>query len=431
MKQSQLATKTRRYAPKDEVSKNARLLIQAGFIHKELAGVYSYLPLGLKVLEKVKNIIREEIDAVGGQEISLSALQKPEIWQSSGRWSDEVVDDWFKTKLKNETDLGLAFTHEEPLTAIMKDHISSYRDLPVYLYQFQTKFRNELRAKSGIMRGREFLMKDLYDFSLNKKDHLKFYEEMKGVYQRIFNRVGIGQQTYMTASSGGSFAKYSFEFQTLSEAGEDTILLDLEKKFAVNKQDYSPELLADFGLKEEECNFQEVKAIEVGDIYTLGDKFSRALNLTYKDQKGQEHFVFMGCYGIGIPRLIGTVVELHSDDKGIIWPQAIAPFDVHLLQLSSNEEVKRTAEELYQTLKENGVEVLYDDRDESAGVKFTEADIIGLPYRLVISEKNVTAGEIELQERRTGKVSNIDEAQVLDTVLKLMNNNLKNGEVAA
>ncbi|MBD3248257.1 hypothetical protein GF382_03120 [Candidatus Falkowbacteria bacterium] len=230
MLQSKLFTKTSKQAPKDETSVNARLLIQAGFVFKEMAGVYSFLPLGLRVLEKIKDIIREELDKVGGQEINLTALQKKDAWEKSGRWNDEVVDDWFKTSLKNGTELGLAFTHEEPLTVIMKDFISSYKDLPRYAYQFQTKFRNELRAKSGLMRGREFLMKDLYDFSLDKQQHEEFYEKMKGVYMEIFKRIGIGDKTYLTMSNGGSFSKYSFEFQTISEAGEDTIMYDEEKR---------------------------------------------------------------------------------------------------------------------------------------------------------------------------------------------------------
>jgi len=223
MKQSQLFTKTRKEAPADEVSKNAQLLIRAGYIYKEMPGVYSFLPLGLRIMENIKQIIREELNNVGSQEISMTALQTKEKWEATNRWSDEVVDNWFRTQLKNGTELGLAFTHEEPIAEIMKQYVSSYKDLPFFAYQFQTKFRNELRAKSGIMRGREFLMKDLYSFHTNEETHLEFYELMKEVYIKIFTRLGIGEQTFLTMSNGQPFSKYSFEFQTLSEAGEDTI----------------------------------------------------------------------------------------------------------------------------------------------------------------------------------------------------------------
>lgn len=395
MKQSQLFTKTQKQAPADEVSINAQLLTRGGFIYKELAGVYTFLPLGLRVIENIKSIIREELNKVGALEMSMTALQQKEIWEKSDRWDDNRVDDWFKTKLKNGTELGLAFTHEEPLTNIMKNFISSYRDLPIYAYQFQTKFRNELRAKSGIMRGREFIMKDLYDFSLNKEEHEKFYEKMKEVYMNIFNRIGIGEKTYLTMSSGGSFSKYSFEFQTLSEAGEDTILYDKDKKIAINKDDYSEDIFKDFNLKKEELNFKEAKSIEVGDIYTLGEKYSKALGLSYKDDKGKEKNVFMGSYGIGVPRLMGTVVEIFNDEKGIIWPESIAPFKVHLISIKQNEE----AEKIYNELSKNNIEVLYDDRDISPGEKFADADLIGIPYRVVVSAKTLANNSVELKNR--------------------------------
>ncbi|MCK5320852.1 prolyl-tRNA synthetase, partial [Candidatus Parcubacteria bacterium] len=317
MKQSKLFTKTRKSISADETSKNAQLLIRAGFVHKEMAGVYTFLPLGLRVIEKIKDIIREELNNIGAFELKMTTLQQKDIWEKTDRWDEKKVDDWFRTNLKNGAELGLAFTHEEPLTNIMKNYILSYKDLPVYAYQFQTKFRNELRAKSGIMRGREFIMKDLYDFSLNKEEHDKFYEKMKSVYMKIFNRVGIGDKTYLTMSSGGSFSKYSFEFQTISNAGEDVILYDKDKKIAINKDDYSEEIFIDFNLKKEELKFREAKSIEVGDIYTLGEKYSKALGLTYKDKKGRERVVYMGSYGIGIPRLMGTVVEIFNDEKGI------------------------------------------------------------------------------------------------------------------
>ena len=337
MKQSQLFTKTRKEAPADEVSKNAQLLIRAGYIYKEMPGVYSFLPLGLRIMENIKQIIREELNNVGSQEISMTALQTKEKWEATNRWSDEVVDNWFRTQLKNGTELGLAFTHEEPIAEIMKQYVSSYKDLPFFAYQFQTKFRNELRAKSGIMRGREFLMKDLYSFHTNEETHLEFYELMKEVYIKIFTRLGIGEQTFLTMSNGQPFSKYSFEFQTLSEAGEDTILYDEKKKVAINKQDYSEEIFTDFGFKKEDFDFKEARSIEVGDIYTLGTKYSEPLGLLYTNQDGKQVSVFMGSYGIGVSRLMGTIVEVLADDKGIVWPESIAPFQIHLVSLCTEE----------------------------------------------------------------------------------------------
>ena len=408
MLQSQLFTKTRKEAPKDESSKNAQLLTRAGFIHKEMAGVYTFLPLGLRVIERIKDIIREELNNIGAHEMKMTALQQKDIWEKSGRWDDEVVDDWFKTTLKNGTELGLAFTHEEALTNIMKNYISSYKDVPVYAYQFQTKFRNELRAKSGIMRGREFLMKDLYDFSLNKEKHDKFYEKMKEVYMNIFTKMGIGEQTYLTMSSGGSFSKYSFEFQTITDAGEDTIMYDEDKKIAINKEDYSEEIFKDFGLNKDELNFKEAKSAEVGDIYTLGEKYSKALGLTYKNKEGEEKNVYMGSYGIGISRLMGTIVEVFSDEKGIIWPKSVAPFDVHLINLGQDGEALK----IYNALTEKGIEVLMDDRDVRTGEKFADADLIGIPVRVVVSPKSLEAGGVEVK-RRDETESRIISAQAL------------------
>lgn len=417
MRQSQLFTKTRREAPKDEVSKNAQLLIRAGYVHKEMAGVYTFLPLGLRVIEKIKNIIRDELGKVGAQEMAMTTLQQKDIWEASGRWDDFVVDDWFKTTLKNGTELGLAFTHEEALTNIMRNFVSSYKDLPIYAYQFQTKFRNEMRAKSGIMRGKEFVMKDLYDFSLDQKQHEKFYEKMKEVYMNIFERVGLGGRTFLTLSSGGSFSKYSYEFQTITDAGEDVIMYDEEKKMSINKGDYSEEIFADFGLKKEDFNFKEAKSVEVGDIYSLGEKFSKALGLTYKNEAGEDKYVFMGSYGIGVPRLMGTLVEVFADEKGLVWPEAVAPFAVHLVQLGDHEDVQKEAEELYRTLIERGVEALWDDRDLRAGEKFADSDLLGLSLRVVVSEKTLSAGKFECVERTSGKTLSLSASELLERLV--------------
>lgn len=414
MRQSKLFTKTRKEGPADEVSKNAELLIRGGFIYKELAGVYAYLPLGLRVLKKIENIIREEMNAVGGQEVSLTALQDPELWKKTNRWSDEVVDNWFKTSLKSGTELGLAFSHEEPLVDILKNFISSYKDLPLTsslaIYQFQTKFRNELRAKSGILRGREFLMKDMYSFHTSQEDFEEFYEKMKGVYKKVFERVGIGHVTYLTFASGGVFSKYSHEFQALTPAGEDIIYLDESTSMAVNQEVYTDEILAGLGLKKEKL--VEQKAIEVGNIFELKDRFSKALDLSFIDQKGQKHNVLMGCYGMGLGRLLGTVVEVLADAKGIIWPEAIAPFQVHLLSFGESENVLKEANRVYESLLKSGVEILFDDRAQlSAGEKFADSDLLGIPLRAVVSERSIKEGGIEIKKRteEKGKVVTLDE----------------------
>lgn len=412
MKQSLLFTKTRKDAPKDEVSKNAQLLIRAGYIHKEMAGVYSYLPLGLRVMNKIINIIREEMNKIGGQEITLTALQDKSVWEKTGRWDDRVIDVWFKTKLKNDTELGLGTTHEEQLTNLAKDYIRSYRDLPFYPYQFQTKFRNETRAKSGIMRCREFIMKDLYSFSKDEKEHNEFYSKAAKAYQRIFERVGLGDITYMTSASGGSFSKYSHEFQTVTDAGEDVIYVDEKKKLAVNKEVLSEaSLLKEMGIEKD--SLIERKAVEVGNIFSLGTRFSDALELHYLDEKGEKKPVIMGSYGIGPGRLMGTIAEVLSDEKGLVWPKGVAPFDIHLISIEDKEgKVRVEADKLYERLTKEGKDVLYDDRDMRAGEKFADSDLMGIPMRVVISEKTIEQGSVEVKDRMTGKVEMIKNERI-------------------
>lgn len=394
---SQIIGKTLKEAPKDETSKNAQLLIRAGFIHKEMAGVYSYLPLGLKVLNNIIEIIRDEMLKIGGQEISLTGLQRSEPWKKTGRWDDEVLDVWFKTQLKNGGEIGLATTHEEPLTEMMISQIHSYKDLPVYPFQFQTKFRNELRAKSGLLRAREFLMKDLYSFCKTEQELDEFYEKAKQAYINIWNRIGIGKETFLTFAGGGSFSKYSHEFQTICDAGEDIIYLDKKKRLAVNKEVYNDEVLADLGLKKEEL--EEVKAIEVGNIFKQKTKFSEPLGLTFTDENGERKNVIAGAYGIGLGRAMGTVVELFADEKGLVWPESIAPAKIHLCGINLEDpQVKEAAETLYKTLVNQNVDVLFDDREGvTAGEKFSDADLIGIPYRAVISKR--TQGKVELKKR--------------------------------
>ncbi len=420
MRQSFLFTKTRKEAPKDEVAQNAKLLIRAGFIHKEMAGVYSYLPLGLRVMEKIVGVIREEMNAIGGQEVTLTALQDKKVWETSGRWDDSVLDVWFKTKLKNDTELGLGTTHEEQLTALMKDYIASYRDLPRYVYQFQTKFRNETRAKSGIMRGREFMMKDLYSFSADQESHDVFYEKTKQAYSRVFARLGLGDRTYVTFASGGSFSKYSHEFQTVTDAGEDSIFIDEKKKIAVNKEVLNDEVLKDLSIKR--IDLVEKKAVEVGNIFSLGIRFSDAFELNFVASDGSKKPVIMGSYGIGPGRLMGTIAEVLSDANGLVWPEVVAPFRLHLIALFDKEgKVKTYTDELYQELTEQGVEVLYDDRDQRAGEKFADADLIGIPYRAIVSDKTLAERVVEFKDRKTGDVTKISETELQKILAKKAN----------
>jgi prolyl-tRNA synthetase len=407
MKLSQSFTKTLKNAPADESSVNAQLLIRAGFIHKEMAGVYTLLPFGLRVVDRLVRIVQDEMDAIGGQQMRTSIFQNRDVWETTGRWSDDVVDTWFKTELKSGGEVGLSFTNEEAYSAILKNFVNSYRDLPIYVYDFKTIFRNELRAKSGMLRGREFYWKALYSFSKNEEEHNTFYEQAKAAYRRVFDRAGIGAQTYLTFASGGTFSKYSHEFQMLTEAGEDVIFLSREKGIAVNREVMTDEVLAELGLSRDELS--EEKAIEVGNIFSLGFKFSEPFRLTYKDNEGNDIPVFMGSYGIGITRLMGAIVEAMHDDRGICWPAAVAPFRVHLVSLGQSER----AEQLYQQLTAAGVEVLYDDRDAlSAGEKFADADLIGCPVRVTIGSKT-PEGQLEYRLRSEPEHQLISEEELL------------------
>jgi len=411
MKMSELFTKTTKTIPADETAKNARLLIQAGFIHKEMAGVYAYLPLGLRVLENIKAIVREEMNAIGGQEIIMTSLQRQELWEKTDRWDDEKVDVWFKSKLKNGTEVGFGWSHEEQITNMMKNYISSYRDLPANVYQFQTKLRNELRAKSGIMRGREFVMKDLYSYSRSEEEHQKFYDAVTQAYLRVFERVGLGDVTFVTFASGGAFTQFSHEFQTISDAGEDTIYLDRERKLAVNDEVYTDEVLAQ--LKLDKSKLEKVQAAEVGNIFSFGGTKSEQLDLYFTDEDGADKPVVLGSYGIGITRLMGVVVEHFSDEKGIIWPENIAPARMHLIRLGDGEATVKQADELYSVLTAAGISILYDNRNMRPGEKFADADLIGIPHRVVVSEKTAAAGTYEYKARTSDNSQQLSKAQLL------------------
>ena len=413
MLQSALYPKTLKDAPKDEVSVNAKLLIQAGFLSKLMAGVYTYLPLGLMVLKKIENIIREEMLKAGAAELLMPALHPKENWLKTGRW--DTLDVLFRTSSStSNNEFALGPTHEEVITPLLARSSLSYKDLPINLFQIQHKFRDEKRAKSGLLRGKEFLMKDLYSFHKDEESSARYYEKMKIHYKNIFKVAGIGEKTYLTYASGGTFSKLSHEFQTITEAGEDVIFLCEKCGVAVNdevKKDYPncPEC----GNK----NLRELKSIEVGNIFPLKTKFSVAFDLKFKNESGKEEYVVMGCYGIGLGRLLGAIVEVSHDDEGIIWPDSVSPFSVHLIELKGG---KVEAGKLYKKLKATGIEVLYDEREDlSAGEKFSDADLIGIPHRVVVSEKTVKADKFEVKKRGGRKVSLLAEKELLAYVQKV------------
>lgn len=398
MKLSHNFTKTLRQTKEQEgeVAKSTSYLLRAGFIHQELAGVYDFLPLGLRVLNNIEQIIREELDKLGCQEFKMTTLQNPAIWEKTNRWDDNVLDVWFKTDLKNHSTLGLAPTHEEPITNLMRKYITSYKDLPVAAYQFQTKFRNELRAKSGILRTREFLMKDLYSFSTDEATHQAFYAKIEQAYVKIYQRLGIGDITFKTFASGGAFSKFSHEYQTLLPIGEDTVWHNQDYSVVLNDEVMTDQILSE--LKLNRTDFTASKAAEVGNIFTLGERFSRPLELTYADQSGKKHPVFMGCYGIGVSRLLGVIAERFADEKGLIWPESIAPFRYYLVPIGDRAmEYAKKLHDNYPNL------ILLDDRDLRPGEKFADAELFGIPYRLVLSDKTIATNQIEQKTRQTGE----------------------------
>lgn len=411
MRRSELFTKTRRQAPADETAKNAQLLIQAGYINKEMAGAYAYLPLGIKVLENIKQIVREEMDAISGHELIMTGLQPKELWEVTGRWDDEVVDVWFKSKLKDGTEVGFGWSHEEPIIEMVKQHLASYKDLPINVYQFQTKLRNELRAKSGIMRGREFVMKDMYSCSTDEQQHEAFYQATIEAYKKVYQRLGLGDDTYVTFASGGAFTQFSHEFQTVCEAGEDVIYLHREKNVAVNEEVLDDENLAKLGIKREEL--ENVKSAEVGNIFNFGTHKSEQTNFTFTNEQGEKQFVHLGSYGIGITRVMGVIAEKFSDEKGLVWPENVAPFKAYLAPIGTDEAVTKAAETLYKDLTEHGISVLYDDRDVRPGEKFADADLMGIPHRIVISNKTLAADVIEYKYRTAAEPEMLARAEVV------------------
>jgi prolyl-tRNA synthetase len=412
MKQTKLFSKMTKEVSREEMSRNAQLLIRGGFVDKLMAGVYSLLPLGLKVLKKIEQIIREEMESIDGQEVFLPTLHPKENWSKTGRW--ENMDDLYKLKIENR-EFALAPTHEEVISPLAKKFISSYKDLPANLFQFQNKFRKELRAKSGVLRGKEFIMKDLYSFNRSQEELNAYYEKVKTAYKRIFERCGIGDKTYLTYASGGTFSKYSHEFQALTEAGEDLIYICDKCRVAINK-----EILEDQKGQCPECGnteLREEKAVEVGNIFKLGTKFSEPFGLDYLDEKGERQMIIMGCYGIGLQRLMGTIVEIFNDDKGIIWPESVAPFKLHVISLAraQDESAYKKAEDLYGELRAKDVEVLWDDRlDKTPGEKFDDADLLGIPNRLVISEKTAKGELLEVKKRNADEIEMLSLSELFE-----------------
>lgn len=395
MRRSQAFIKTLKEIPTDADSINAVYLIRGDFIRQNMAGVYAFLPLGFKVLKKIEEIIRTEMNKIGGQEMEMNVLQSRELWDETNRWQEgrEIM---YQFKDSRGKEIGLGWTHEEQLTDIIRNHTLSYKDLPQYLYQIQTKFRNEPRPRSGLLRGREFLMKDMYSFHVDKKDFDNYYEKVKIAYLKVFDRCGL--KAKIVEASGGEFSQFSHEFQVLCETGEDEIFYCDKCDWAQNKEIAK---VAE-GDKCPKCGGQieKDKSIEVGNIFPLKNKFSSAMKAQFTDHNGVEKDIIMGCYGIGLTRLMGTAVEMFHDNYGIIWPEAIAPYKVNLISLDKNSD----AEKIYHDLEKAGIEVLYDDRDGiSAGEKFADADLLGCPYRIIVSEKSLTAGGAEISKRQNPK----------------------------
>ena len=408
MKLSQNFTRTLREAPADEKAKNAQLLIRAGYVYKVMAGVYAYTPLGLKGLAKVKQIVREEMKEVGGQELYRCNLQGKDTWDAAGRWDDSAVDVWFKTKLKDGSDLGLAWSHEEAIMEMMQQFVKSYKDLPVSVYQFQTKLRNELRAKSGIMRGREFVMKDMYSLHANEEDMDAYYERVIEAYRRIYDRLGIGADTFVTFASGGAFTKFSHEFQTICEAGEDTLYVNADRTVAVNEE-VLDDATQEIGI--DKSSLTPVVSAETGNIFKFGTEKSDKMNIYYTDAEGKQQPIYLASYGVGITRAMGVIVEKFADDKGLVWPASIAPAMVYLVQIG--ETSRQHADELYASLMEQGIEVIYDDRDERAGAKFADAELMGIPVRVTVSDRLLADSKYEYTERKSGETTILTRDELL------------------
>jgi prolyl-tRNA synthetase len=418
MRYSKLFGKTSKNAPSDSDSANARLLEQAGFVDQEMAGVYTWLPLGLSVLRKVEQIVREEMNALGANEIFMPSLQPKEYWDKTQRW--DSVDVLFKLKSQTKKDYALGCTHEEVVTPLAKKLMRSYKELPFAVYQINTKFRDELRAKSGVLRGREFRMKDMYSFHTNEADLEAFYAHALEAYVRAFSRCGLNVK--VVQASGGVFTdKISHEFQALTDSGEDVLIACNNCSFGQNSEiatvkegDACPQCGA---------TLVKTKGVEVGNIFNLGTKYTDAFEFDFTDSESKRQRVLMGCYGIGTSRLVGAIVETFHDDKGIVWPKSVAPYLVHLVPLKSRDEaaqatIEKTVADLESELAEAGIEALVDDRDIQAGAKFADADLIGCPLRIVISERTLGDKAVEWKERNSDAPQSVPLEGLTDKIVE-------------
>lgn len=391
MRQSELFGKTLKQAPADASAVSHQYLVRGGFIDQLMSGVYSFLPLGLRVHQKIENIIREEMNSVGGQEILMPALSPKNLWEETGRWTT-IDPPLFKFKDRHDKEIALGPTHEEVITDLVRRRVQSYKDLPFALYQIQGKFRNELRSTGGLLRVREFVMKDLYSFHESEADLEKYFEKMVTSYEKIFNRCGI--KPIITKASGGTIGgSTTYEFQVPTKVGEDTVYFDKETGNAFNKE------LIDEIPENERSKYEQIPAVEAGQVFSLGTTYSEKMKANFVDKDGSQKPIVMGCYGIGLGRLMGTIVEAFHDERGIIWPEEVAPFSIHLISLGNNDEVNKTAKDIYDKLTKKSVEVLWDDREESAGGKLADADLIGIPTRYIVSEKTLKEESIEVKKR--------------------------------
>lgn len=405
MLQSKLFTKTLRDAPKDEETLNAKLLVRGGYVEKLMAGAYSYLPLGLRVLRKIEAVVRREMDAVGGQEVLMPVLHPKANWQTTGGW--DKIDVLFKLKSRTGKEYALGQSEEEVVTPLVLSRVQNYKDLPIAAYQIHWKFRDELRAKSGLLRGREFLMKDMYSFHTTQEDFERFYGVMKEAYLRVYQALGL--MAKVTEASGGSFTeKISYEFMVLTDAGEDDILYCDACEFCVNAE-IAKQKESEACPKCGKGSLHAARASEVGNVFDLGQKYGKDFDLTFTDEAGARQYPVMGCYGIGISRLMGVIAEKFNDEKGLLWPDVVAPFMVHLLDLKGESGGK-----VYQDLLAAGIEVLYDERNASAGQKFADADLIGIPWRAVVSPK--TGDKIEVKRRDSDEAKLVSLQEFLDLV---------------
>jgi prolyl-tRNA synthetase len=404
---------TYKETPVDAELTSHQLMLRAGLIKKLASGLFSWMPIGLKVLRKIEHIVREEMDRSGAYEVSMPAIQPADLWQETGRW-----EAYGNLLLKMEDRQGRLFcfgpTHEEVITDIVRNELKTYRQMPVNFYQIQTKFRDEIRPRFGVMRAREFLMKDAYSFHLDQPSLDLEYENMGATYNTIFTRLGLDFRK-VRADSGEIGGSVSHEYHVLADSGEDEIGYCDEEDYAANVEMIEGNTAPNGG------KLSFTRGIEVGHIFQLGDKYSKSMNCTVLNDKGDSIYPLMGCYGIGISRIMASSIEQNHDESGIIWPEPLAPFQIIIVALSKNTEdtTLTKSRKIYHQLKESGYEVLLDDRNERAGVKFADADLLGIPKRLIVSERGLDNQTIELNFRDGKNKSDVPFEQLVDYLEKL------------